>query len=358
MNEEFPYWLALAHMRKLWTKRKNQILAKCFESNKTIIDFFSSNKECWLNEYGITVDEIPFIEEAKNSLPNYSFQVEDLLNQGYDIIPIMSKIYSQTLKNNLKFNSPVVLYTKGNKDLLLQSSTAIVGSRNANDISLQFTDNIAKKSVMSNHVVVSGYAKGVDRQALDSAIKYEGKSIVVLPQGITTFGTGFKTLYKQIISGKVLVLSIFPPKVGWNVAYAMERNSIIYGLTEEIYVAQSDSKGGTFSGVQDGLKRNRSIFVRKPEPEEKNANLMLIDMGGKPVDINGNEVQIEKRKSLEELIRELISNRALTTKEIAIAIFNDEKQKGLVKKQLDKMKDIEIIQRYKYTIHLNSPSLF
>jgi hypothetical protein len=37
----------------------------------------------------------------------------------------------------------------------------------------------------------------------------------------------------------------------------------------------------------DGLKRQRKIFVRAPEEKEKNANKALIDMGGIPVDKNG-----------------------------------------------------------------------
>ena len=60
-----------------------------------------------------------------------------------------------------------------------------------------------------NKVVVSGFAKGVDRQALDSAVNANGKSIIVLPQGIMTFGSGFKQYLKYIIQGKVLVMSAF-----------------------------------------------------------------------------------------------------------------------------------------------------
>lgn len=187
----------------------------------------------------------------------------------------------------MKYNAPVILYTKGNKQILQEKAIAIVGSRNANDNSLQFTDNVAKKACSERKVVVSGFAKGVDKQALDSALNYKGQSIIVLPQGITTFASGMKKYYKQIIEGTVLVLSVFHPKSPWSVDLAMARNSIIYGLADETYAAQSDDKGGTWSGVTDGLKRGRIVYVRMPDKNEKCANMTLINMGAEAVDMEG-----------------------------------------------------------------------
>ncbi|MBA7713696.1 hypothetical protein ES703_122703 [subsurface metagenome] len=236
--------------------------------------------------------EIEDLKKAKSELANTAFLAESLLNEGYEIIPITSSEYSKTLKDNLKVaHAPALLYVKGNKQIMQEKSIAIVGSRNTSEISLQFTDNIAKMASKEYKVIVSGFAKGVDKQALDSAIKYKGQSIIVLPQGIMTFGSGYKKYYKQIVDGDVLVLSIFFPKAPWKVELAMARNPIIYGLAAEIYVAESSDKGGTWSGVIDGLRKNRKIFVRKPEDYEKNANHLLIRKGAIPIDFNGKTIE-------------------------------------------------------------------
>lgn len=286
MNQELTYWVALAHTSKMWTARKNEIIAYCFQHDKTIVEFFSSDQFLGMN---LTPQEAELLQQTKSELANYAFMVEELLDQGFDIIPVTSQEYSPTLKSNLKYSSPIVLYTKGNKQILHEKSIAIVGSRNANENSLKFTDNVAKKASMEYKVVVSGFAKGVDKQALDSALTYKGQSIIVLPQGITTFSSGIKKYYKQIVGGDVLVLSTFHPKLPWSVDLAMARNSIIYGLASEIYAAQSDDKGGTWSGVTEGLKKGRKVYVRVPEKKEKCANQILISMGAVPVDIEGNE---------------------------------------------------------------------
>jgi len=289
---ETPHWITIAHLPQWRTEQKNRLIVKIFHERKSNLkEFFSLNQNEWKRDFGLTDNESNSLEQAKEEIPNNSFYAEDLLSQGYEIIPINSKEFSNTLKKNLKVkHTPSIIYAKGNKQLLLEDSIAVVGSRKASKISLDFTDNIAKKASRESKVVVSGYAKGVDRQALESALKYNGQSIIVLPQGITTFNSGFNKYYKEIVKGNLLVLSTFHPRAKWNVGLAMARNSIIYGLANEIYVAESSEKGGTWEGVQDGLKKGRIIFVRYPNPKEQNANSLLITKGAVPVDMNGMKV--------------------------------------------------------------------
>jgi predicted Rossmann fold nucleotide-binding protein DprA/Smf involved in DNA uptake len=243
-------------------------------------------------------------------------------NEGYEVIPVASADYSPTLKTNLKATaSPPVLYIKGNRKILYERSIAIVGSRNAADISLQFTDNIAKLASKEYKVVVSGFAKGVDKQALDSALKYKGQSIIVLPQGIMTFGSGFQKYYRQIVDGDLLVLSVFQPKAPWQASLAMARNAIIYGLAAEIFVAESSGSGGTWSGAIDGLRKGRKTFIRKPEPNEKNANELLIKKGAIPVDMEG-KVVIEDIRVKEAELFSQVKEPAVTYERNILALLS------------------------------------
>jgi len=293
MINNAAYWIALAHLPGWRNERINNIILRFHHEQKTgIEDFFQLTEAEWENSYGLNEKEICDLVNAKSEISNNSFLAESLQNQGYELIPITSPDYSGTLKENLKIKySPAVLYLKGNRKILYEKSVAIVGSRNASDTSLKFTDNIAKLASKEYKVVVSGFARGVDKQALDSTLKYKGQSIIVLPQGITTFSSGFKTYYRQIVDGDVLVLSVFHPKVPWRTDLAMARNSIIYGLANEIYVAESSESGGTWSGVKDGIRKHRIILVRKPEAGENNANLQLIKSGAIPVDFDGNRIK-------------------------------------------------------------------
>ena len=293
IKEEAIYWIALAHLPRWGYLEINSLIIKIFNENKiSIEDFFQLSTSDWKEQYQLNDKQVADLVQEKTKLPSYAFLAESLFSQGFEIIPIISPAYSKTLKDNLKIKyTPTVLYIKGNKNILHENSIAIVGSRDASEIALKFTDNIAQQASKDYKVVVSGFAKGVDKQALDSAIQYKGQSMIVLPQGIMTFGSGFKAYYKQIIDGDVLVLSTFFPKAPWQAQLAMARNHIIYGLAKEIYVAESSDKGGTWSGALDGLKKGRVIYVRKPEVHEQNANLLLIQKGAIPIDLNGQLLQ-------------------------------------------------------------------
>jgi len=321
MNEYInkTYWIAVAHLPKWTTERINRLIIQIIHENKmSWADFFELDKRGWKELFAFTEKELSDLEYAKNDMPRLAFIAEQLQSEGFQIIPVNSPDYPVVLKENLKIrSSPPVLYIKGRKGLLQEDAVAIVGSRKAGEKALEFTDHVAKKSVKEFKVVVSGFAKGVDKQALDSTIDANGKSIIVLPQGILTFQSGFKKYYEPIVNGDVLVLSTFFPKAGWDVGLAMARNAYIYGLAKEIYVAESDSKGGTWEGALDGLKRQRKIYVRYPESMEKNANLKLVELGALSVNMDGVLVDSKEMasKELSKPIAKSVVNEPPTTYE-------------------------------------------
>jgi predicted Rossmann fold nucleotide-binding protein DprA/Smf involved in DNA uptake len=331
INDETKYWIALSHIQGWRTKRVNEIIIKFHHEKKiSIEEFFSEKDEILLSDYGFTEKETEDLNNAKNELSNFSAIADELDKNDMDVFPITSDDYPVTLKKNLKVgNTPPVIYIRGNKKILKETCVAIVGSRNASEKALQFTDNIAKRFSKEFKVIVSGFAKGVDKQALDSALKYIGQSIIVLPQGILTFYQGFRQYNEQLNEGNLLVLSTFYPKAPWGTDLAMARNQIIYGLADEIYAAESNSKGGTWSGVTDGLKKERVIYVRYPHQSEDNANMTLIEMGAVPVDNNGNVIkEVAKQKKLErkmlnEKIIETLEQKPLTADELIIVLKMD-----------------------------------
>jgi predicted Rossmann fold nucleotide-binding protein DprA/Smf involved in DNA uptake len=366
MTNEIAYWIALSQLPRWESVHKNNLVIKFHSENKiTISEFFNLPEQEWKDKYLLKSAETEALRIAREEAPGISFLVEDMLNQGFEFIPIISPYYSATLKNNLKTAySPTLLFVKGNKQLMQEKTVAIVGSREASGIALDFTDKIARKSSREYKVVVSGFAKGVDRQALDSAIACKGQSIIVLPQGILTFGSGFNDYYRQITNGDVLVLSTFNPKTPWRKELAMARNSTIYGLADEIFVAESSEKGGTWSGVKDGIQKGRTIYVRMPGPDEMNANKKLIALGAIPVDQEGNPVAVspgywetnatdsqvnELEESLftgspENFIRTLLAGKAMSMVDI-LQKTNKTWPDALVKQSIKGMRDVEIIKR-------------
>ena len=381
MNEA-TYWIALAHLPRWGHLKINNLIIKFHHEYKiSIEEFFNLSVKEWEAAYDLDAKQILDLKQAKIELPSNAFLAESFFSQGYELLPIISPEYSKILKENLKVShSPSVLYIKGNKKILEEKSVAIVGSRDASEVSLQFADNIAKLASKEYKVVVSGFAKGVDKQALDSAIAYKGQSIIVLPQGIMTFGSGFQKYYSQIINGDVLVLSTFFPKAPWRAELAMARNPIIYGLANEIYVAESSEKGGTWSGVIDGIRKNRKIYVRTPGENERNANILLIQKGAIPVDFNGVEdaktrTELESKNvselniiaesvdEVKEKIINVVKGTPLTAKEILVKSNLDWTTAKLIS-FLKKLNEVAVVKKgntNQYILKgtaINQPTLF
>src|ERR1700742_2288608 len=130
-KSEIPYWITLAHIPGWGAAKTNALVVKFFHEQKCAIqDFFHLGKEAWKNVYGLDDPDIAELEKAKDLVAGNAFLAETLLNEGYEIIPLSSPDYSPILKSNLKAShSPVILYIKGNKQLLKENSVAIVGSR-------------------------------------------------------------------------------------------------------------------------------------------------------------------------------------------------------------------------------------
>lgn len=327
MKTDLVYWMLFAHLPRWTTLKINKLLVDILHHQKMTFEmFFDLSYDEWSETFNLDSKEIGDLQQARKELANYAFLLEDMLNQGYELIPFNSSDYPKILKDNLKLKfAPPLLYIKGNKNLLNEDTIAIVGSRSADNISLEFTKNIAINATKKYQCVVSGGAKGVDQMALEESISANGHSILVLPQGILTASSFVKKYYKSIVDGNLLIVSAFFPKAGWSTGLAMGRNKYIYGLSKEIYVAQSDSKGGTWTGVMEGLKAERTIYIRKAQKDENNANDLLILKGGKAVDMNGYVIKIEEKNeiSLDDKIKNAIKDVALTATEIKEKINYD-----------------------------------
>ena len=366
MKNELTYWYTLTFLRGITLRRKNEIFVNCYKLGYSVINLFDDST-IW-DEIGLSEAEKVILSSAQAELTRNAFAVEKYLSQGYEIIPFCSKEYPEPLKKNLKLLSPTIIFIKGNKELLATDAIAIVGSRNADDVSLSFTSNVAHNCAAMGKTVVSGFAKGVDRMALDAALEAGGKSIIVLPQGIATFSSGFRQYYQAILQGRVLVLSTFHPEMPWRVENAMERNTYVYGLAQSIYVARSDSKGGTWEGVQSGMKRGCKIYVRKADSSEKCANNILIQQGAKAVDQYGIELSEvnaavqQQSMDLDDRIKDVLTSGALSSKSVIASLHLDWTDANM-KKHLRSLSFVEEYKNKSGTIMfqckgVGNPSLF
>jgi len=119
---------------------------------------------------------------------------------------------------------------------------------------------------------------------MEAAIEAEGVVIGVLSDSLARAAVARK--YRAAIrEGRAVFISPFDPDAGFNVGNAMNRNKLIYALSDlAVVVSATLEKGGTWSGAVENLQREWvPLFVRAEEPQLP-GNRRLIELGGYSVD--------------------------------------------------------------------------
>ncbi|WP_166267329.1 DNA-processing protein DprA [Providencia sp. M-27] len=221
-------------------------------------------------------------------------RIIELLSRGHSLALAMEKWqraglwvvtrsdpeYPKRLKQRLKTDCPPVLFGCGNKSLLNAGGLAVIGSRNASEPDLAFTEQIGAKAAVEGIAIVSGGARGVDETVMQGAIKQGGVVIGIMADSLLKASTSRKWR-KGVMDGHTVLVSPFYPEAGFSVGNAMARNKYIYCLADSSLVIHSGKKGGTLNGAEENLKKTWVPLWVKQTTDKDAANADLVAKGGR-----------------------------------------------------------------------------
>jgi predicted Rossmann fold nucleotide-binding protein DprA/Smf involved in DNA uptake len=175
--------------------------------------------------------------------------------------------------------APPLLYGSGDLGHLGGGSPAlaIVGSRDIDEAAADYAQEAARACGRRQITVVSGAARGVDRQAMGAALEVGGTVIGVVADSLIRVSVGNAV---AIMDGQLTLISPYDPAAGFNVGNAMGRNKHIYALADAaLVVSTASGEGGTWTGAVEALKRgDLPIFVRLEEGVPV-GNVKLLELG-------------------------------------------------------------------------------
>ena len=169
--------------------------------------------------------------------------------------------YPRRLKVRLREDAPAVLYGCGDNALLESGGLAVVGSRRVDDPLIDYAMNIGKLAAQAGRTLVSGGAKGIDQAAMRGAMESGGTVSGVLADSLekTAMNREHRNL---LLNGQLVLISPYDPSAGFNVGNAMQRNKLIYALSDASLVVSSDlNKGGTWAGAIEQLDKLKFVPV-------------------------------------------------------------------------------------------------
>ncbi len=211
--------------------------------------------------------------------------VEGLKIKSHDVRfnTVLDQSYPVNLKSLLKLNTPPVLSMIGNINLLSNRTVGFSGSRKVSEKGVAITkDCVEQLSQEKDISIVSGYAQGVDKEAHYTALASGGSTIIILPNGISSFYV--RQELKDVWDwDRVLVISEYLPKDKWSVSRAMNRNNTIIGLSDIMVVVEAGLTGGSLDAGLRTLEDNKPLYVPlySDYPESALGNKVLLERGAK-----------------------------------------------------------------------------
>lgn len=200
-------------------------------------------------------------EKLINAINTFDMEnyLKNLKEQQISIVTIFDSIYPALLKEI--DSPPLVLYAKGNLDLLNTQCLAVVGTRRASKYGREITKKFVDSIALSGVTIVSGLADGIDSVAHSTALDVNGKTIAVLGSGFNNvYPATNKELFNKICE-KGLALSEFKPSekpLSYNFPL---RNRIVAGLSKAVLITEAPIKSGAMITKNIAVDANREIFA-------------------------------------------------------------------------------------------------
>ena len=208
--------------------------------------------------------------------------VERWERSGLWVISRSDACYPERLKRYLGQTAPPLLYGVGSKDLLDRGGLAVVGSRDRSEEDGEFARRVGEHCAQEGIAIISGVAKGIDRDAATGALEAGGPALGVLAEGLAKTATSGQ--YRSgLVGDRLTLVSPYDPDSRWFAYAAMERNKLLYGLSDAaLVVASSAETGGTWAGATEALQHGRVKVFVKSTGALAPGNPKLLRMGGIP----------------------------------------------------------------------------
>jgi DNA processing protein len=254
MNDELLFQIALTQIPHIGPVQAKILLQHCnteeiFHAKKSYLEKIEgigpvrAASVASFKDFSRAEKEITFIEK---------YQIRPLF--------ITDKEYPQRLLNC--YDSPTLLYYKGNADLNASKIVAVVGTRSHTEYAKQVTERFVKELSSQQVLIVSGLAYGVDAIAHKAALKNNLPTVGVLAHGLDqVYPPDHTALGKDMTKQGGGLLTEFPCQTKPDKHNFPSRNRIVAGMSDVTIVIETGLKGGSMITAELANGYNRDVFA-------------------------------------------------------------------------------------------------
>lgn len=249
-------------------------------------------------------------------------------NERLKILTIDDDTYPKRLLNI--YDPPKVLYYVG-KDIVEETSIAVVGSRKMTSYGRWATEKIVKELSNIGVTIVSGLALGIDSIAHKTALENKGKTIGVIGNGLDQiYPKRNQDLYRQIPEEGTIISEYFfgTEPLPHNFPH---RNRIISGISSGVLVIEAKKQSGSLITGHHALEQGKEVFALPGNINSifsEGTNLLIQDGAKLVLDTDDIIEEIEEIKKLKNESK-VKSFDEVDLSELELLILNEIKNKPI-----------------------------
>jgi DNA processing protein len=160
------------------------------------------------------------------------------------------------------YDSPVLLYYRGEANLNASKIIAVIGTRSHTEYGRQLTEKLVADLAELDVTIISGLAHGIDAIAHKAALKNGLPTVGVLAHGLDqVYPPQHASLAKDMIRQKGGLLTEFRSFTDPDKHNFPSRNRIVAGMSDATIVVETGIKGGSMITAELANGYNKDVFA-------------------------------------------------------------------------------------------------
>lgn len=159
------------------------------------------------------------------------------------------------------YDAPAVLFRQGKGDVNGRRMVGIVGTRKPTDYGRRMTEELVERLQDTGASIVSGLAYGIDIVAHKAALRYGMPTFAVLANGPDIIYPAPHTRVARQLLETGGLLTEQPPGTPPDRNFFLNRNRIIAGMSDVIFIMESARKGGAMTTAEYANNYGREVYA-------------------------------------------------------------------------------------------------
>ena len=208
--------------------------------------------------HGLTEEDVKAIHKSQRKW-DVDKQWFHLMEQGIGFVSFEQEEFPEKVRHIP--NPPYALYYVGKLPDETRKSVAIVGARTRSAYGSQIATELSKVLAQNGIQVISGLARGIDRDAHQGALEGGGDTYAVLGCGVNIcYPRENRFLYNKMIETGGII-SEYPPGTQPLAQQFPARNRIIAGLCNCVVVVEAKEKSGSLITADFAMEQGRDVYA-------------------------------------------------------------------------------------------------